>query len=164
MSELIRHIEYNESGDPVLVIQKKNRLASTVIHLDPREGSAYRINLDDAWQFSEGHYPAEVPTLLGFDRYGLPVLRKQLLSFEKFMFFKTAELCEVLGLGEPTTRRMADIANAIESGLDDLLKCVPQPTQERCVGEIRITESQQGQGSRVQTNDLIVNVPVSGRN
>ena len=158
MSELARFIDYDEAGEPVLVIHKKQRRPlSFAISRDAKD--AYRISLDDAWQFSEDHYPAPVECLLGF-RNGMPVLEKRWMTFERFMFFKTAELCDVLGLGEGTTRRMAEIAAVIEEGLDDLIKCRPQPEERVCVGEVKIEVGNDSQGKETYVNDLIVNKPV----
>jgi hypothetical protein len=163
MSELARFIDYDEEGDPVLVIHKK-QLQQLAYASDRDARDAFRVPLNDAWQFSEDHYPAPVPCLLGFDRHGMPVMERRYLSFERFMFLKTRELCEVLGLGEPTTRRMADIAATIEAGLEDLIKTKPRPTEATCIGEVKISIGKDGDSQKVMHNDIVINVPISTMN
>jgi hypothetical protein len=159
MSELARFITYDDDGDPVLVIHKKqHQKLSFAIARDQKD--AYQIPFNDTWQYSEDHYPAVVPCLLGFDRNGLPVVEQRWMTWEKFMFFKTMELCEVLGLGEATTRRMADIADTIQGGIGDLIKTPPRPEEQVCAGEVKVEVGNATQGKETFTNDLIINKPV----
>jgi len=161
--ELMREIQYDTDGEPMLVLRRKRLFNSTII-LQPGTQQVYAIRLNDAWQFSEDHYPAMTDCLLGFDRSGYPVMERRWLQFDQFMFFKTMELCEVFGLGEPTSRRMANIATLIQEGIDDLIKTKPQQKAMVSIGEIKLTESDlRGQGSRSFTKDLLIDLPVSTR-
>ncbi|MBC2712875.1 MAG: hypothetical protein HGJ94_18355 [Desulfosarcina sp.] len=139
MAEVYRRIEYDDQGDPVLVIHKKVSPVKT-FRLDRPVAPSFAIRLNDVWQYSEDHNPRFIYHM------------SQICQF----------LCNLFDLGLVTPSRMGRIASVIEEGIDDLIKAPPQKEELVNLGEVKVTMADlRGEGSVSHVQDLVVSKPLS---
>ena len=59
-------------------------------------------------------------------------------TFEEHLLRVGSQIHELFGLGEPNSRKLADIAFAIQSKIDDLLKMPPLVSEEKTVAQAKV--------------------------
>lgn len=157
MSDLSRSFSHNQDGQPVMLIYKKLKPTDSIkIAGQRKEISAYVIELADAFIFSRDHFPMLVPVPGGFDELGNAMAPGYvMMSYDRAMFAKCEELCNLFNLGVITSRKMADIASMIEDGLGDLLSMKPQVETERtAIGEAVVEAKDSEGGGFKKTLDI----------
>ena len=93
-----------------------------VICLRPRvertsnKGRAFLIGMNQLHEYSEDHNQ----------------------SFEAHIFRICNKIYKIFDLGQPNTRKLAEIASLIQSRIDDLLKMPPMPSETRTVAEAKV--------------------------
>lgn len=154
MSELEKAYSYDDDGQPVMVIYKKQSPVTT-FRLKVPKVEGYIIPLDDAWMFARDKYPALVRVFYGYNQRGNAMHGEKVLTYEQAMYAKCEELCHQFNLGLITSRRMADIASLIEDGIDELIKMPPQKTEAVSLGQVKFNA---GSGERTieMTEDRVV--------
>lgn len=100
-------------GKPVMKLQRKRQLPSIRIIGQKTQVNAYIITMDQLHYWSEEHNA----------------------TFEEHLYRVGHQIMTVLDLGEPNTRDLADIAAAIQSRIDDLLKMPPLVSEKKTVGQ-----------------------------
>ncbi len=118
--------KFEENGSPILTIKPAG----------PREKTSrpFAVHLNEVAKYSSDHNP----------------------NFEKFMFQLCMSLHELWGLGLLTSRGMAEIAMAIEDGIEDLIKMAPLPYEYlkgKPIGEGKLDINKGEQVHRFEVTD-----------
>ena len=117
MAEVVREIRHDSSGQPIMILKSKNDTL-----WKPREGAlsmhrpkgSFAIRFIDIWKFSEAHNP----------------------DFVNTMKFTTVRLHQILDLGTPNMRKLAELAWLIEDGIEEMIKLPPPPEKKgQAIGE-----------------------------
>ena len=123
-------IEYNyeESGDPIMRIRPDKAHDTSCV--------PFAVHLRDAWMYTEDHNP----------------------NFVNHMKYVCRWLFESWQIGLLTSRGLAEIATAIEDGIEGLLATPPQPDEHyygKTVGEgVLIVNNDQKYEFEVKENGL----------
>jgi len=115
MAEIVRSFDYDDNGDPVMILRKK-RVASKTFKLEYDKPVSFAIRMTDVWQYSEEHNPA----------------------FRNHMMFICGKIHDLFDLGLVTIQKLSAIAGIIQEGIDDLVKMKPKSYQSVSVGEATI--------------------------
>jgi len=104
-------------GKPVMKLQRKRQLPSIPIIGQKTQVNAYIISLDQIHHWSEEHN----------------------VTFEEHLYRVGHQIMTVLELGKPNTRKLAEIASAIQSRIDELVKMPPLVSDQKTVGQAKVT-------------------------
>ena len=104
-------------GQPVIKLQRKRQLSSIPIIGQKTQVNAYIISMDQLHYWSEDHNA----------------------TFEEHLYRVGQQIMTVLELGKPNIRKLAEIASAIQSRIDDLIKMPPLDPTRKTVGQAKVT-------------------------
>ncbi|MBT3178988.1 MAG: hypothetical protein HOG03_11520 [Desulfobacula sp.] len=125
MAEVIRRIAYrtiDDEPEPVLLICPKF----------PREGHTanFCIRMEDLWMYTPDKNP----------------------DFTKWMYNITSLIYYQFNLGVVTSQRMAEVATAIEDGIEELLSATPEPL----LPPATTPGGRSGDGIKINGNKVII--------
>ena len=118
MAEVSAYIGYDDKSLPALILYRK---------INGADSKKVYVKLCDAWMFSEDHNP----------RFEEHIMR---VSQSLYEYLCIDDL--LLVSGHTRSKRMAEIAGLVESGIDELLKLPPQKKssgRDKSIGEMRAT-------------------------
>lgn len=91
---------------------------------------SFAVRFKDLWMFSEKHNPL----------------------FERNMKITCEQVFNLFDLGEPTPRKMAQLAWLIEDGIDEMIKLPPPPISREQVGEGTVTVGSQKHNIKIHND------------
>ena len=154
MADIVRSIEHDPHGKPRLVLRKKEKPTGT-FKLNRQQRDGYPIPLNDAWLFSEEKNKPRFE-----QKFINGILVTVRLGFDVDMMGAVEEVCKFFDLGEPTTRKMAEIASIIQEGLDDLVSLPPQQKKIVNRGEVKHTVKAMRKGECIG-QDVFDHIPIN---